>query len=173
MIIAHQNIHFLEQGLDLLSTAGEHYSMPGPAGQSSTGAHMRHVLDCYRCFLRGVESDLRVNYDARERDPRTETDAGHAAAVARDLIDSLRALTPDDLVRGLQVQVDAAAWEQGEELWSVSSVARELQFLLSHTVHHYAIMSLILRSNGFDPGDQFGVAPSTLENRRQPAPVGI
>jgi hypothetical protein len=41
-----------------------------------------------------------------------------------------------------------------------------LQFLLSHTVHHFALMALILRAQGADPGDDFGVAPSTLEHRR-------
>jgi hypothetical protein len=41
---------------------------------------------------------------------------------------------------------------------------RELQFLLSHTVHHYALMALILRLQGFNPAAEFGVAPSTLQH---------
>ena len=39
----------LKEELPYLYVAG--YADPGPAGQSSTGAHMRHVLDCYQCCL--------------------------------------------------------------------------------------------------------------------------
>ena len=171
MIIAHQNIHFLDQAHDLVERIGPLYAEPGPHGQASTGAHMRHVLDCYLCFLRGLESEtpgseIRVNYDARERDPRVETDGNHASGVIRSIVHSLERLTETDLNRPLKVQVDAAAWQQHDELWSDSSVGRELQFLLSHTVHHFALMALILRAQGADPGADFGVAPSTLEHRR-------
>lgn len=171
VLIAHQNIHFLAQALDLVERIGPLYAEPGPHGQASTGAHMRHVLDCYHCFLRGLESGglegpCCVDYDARDRDPRVETDGEYASGVIRHLIESLERLTADDLDRSLKVQVDAAAWDQNEDLWSTSSVARELQFLLSHTVHHFALMALILRAQGMDPGAEFGVAPSTLEHRR-------
>src|SRR5262245_51244700 len=53
--------------------------------------------------------------------------------------------------------------------WSISSLKRELQFLLSHTTHHYALIALALRSRGFEPGSEFGVAPSTLRHWRKTA----
>lgn len=166
-MIAHQNVHVLQQGLDLLARCGDLYAQPGPQGQSSAGAHMRHVLDCYHCFLRGVEAESgKVDYDARERDPEVETDAAHAAEVIRDVIRRLESLEADDLERPLRVSVDAAAWKEGESLATPSSVARELQFLLSHTVHHYALISMILRLAGFEVDPDFGVAPSTLEHRQ-------
>jgi hypothetical protein len=34
-------------------------------------------------------------------------------------------------------------------------------------VHHYALIGALLRVQGVDPGAEFGVAPSTLEHRRQ------
>lgn len=166
MIIAHQNIHFLDQALELVERIGPLYAEPGPHGQASAGAHMRHVLDCYLCFLRGLDADDQVNYDVRERDPQVETDGLHASAVIRSISESLESLTEADLNRPLKVQVDAAAWEQHDALWTDSSVGRELQFLLSHTVHHFALIGLILRAQGVDPGADFGVAPSTLEHRR-------
>jgi hypothetical protein len=43
-------------------------------------------------------------------------------------------------------------------------VGRELQYLLSHTIHHYAIIGSILRAQGVEPGPDFGVAPSTLRH---------
>ncbi|MDA8018674.1 MAG: hypothetical protein MPN21_14630 [Thermoanaerobaculia bacterium] len=171
MIIAHQNIHFLRQAMDLVERIGSSYAEPGPYGQASAGAHMRHVLDCYHCFLRGLGDEYQVNYDARDRDRRIETDGEYASAVILRIVDSLESLRPEDLEHKLKVQVDAAAWKQSDELWSDSSVGRELQFLLSHTVHHFALMAMILRALGTDPGEEFGVAPSTLEHRRT-APAG-
>ena len=50
-------------------------------------------------------------------------------------------------------------------VWSRSSLLRELQFALSHTVHHYAIIARQLRERGAEPGADFGVAPSTLAAR--------
>jgi hypothetical protein len=43
-------------------------------------------------------------------------------------------------------------------------VARELQFLQSHTVHHYAVIHLMLLQQGIRPDPEFGVAPSTLRH---------
>jgi hypothetical protein len=52
---------------------------------------------------------------------------------------------------------------QDSSVWAASSLARELQFTLSHTVHHYALIALILRLQGFAPPADFGVAPATLQ----------
>ena len=43
-----------------------------------------------------------------------------------------------------------------------SSLGRELLFLASHTVHHYALIAVLVRLWGVAPDDDFGVAPSTL-----------
>ena len=49
--------------------------------------------------------------------------------------------------------------------WSQSSAPRELQFLISHTVHHFALIKVALRDGPRSVGDDFGVAPSTLSYR--------
>ena len=126
------------------------------------------MIDCYRCFLLGLES-REVDYDARDRDRRIETDRDFAAGAIAQVIDRLQNLPDASLDTELKIQVDTAAWEQGKTLWTRSTIARELQFLLSHTVHHYALIALILRGHGFDPGAEFGVAPSTLEYRKASA----
>jgi hypothetical protein len=71
------------------------------------------------------------------------------------VIGSLRGLPPGLSGWGGLVRQDAACWGR-------SSAERELQFLLSHTVHHYALIALMLRTQGYEPGAEFGVAPSTL-----------
>ena len=70
---------------------------------------------------------------------------------------------PTDLAER-QVRVTLRSVAGDEELpdWSQSSLQRELQFLVSHSVHHYALIRELLRQSGFDAGEGFGVAPSTL-----------
>lgn len=67
----------------------------------------------------------------------------------------------------MRVTLRSVAGSGSEPDWSDSSVKRELQFLVSHTVHHYALIKELLRREGFDPGAEFGVAPSTLQARDQ------
>lgn len=174
MTIASQNIFFLQQALSLLAAVDDDLLSAGSTTSrgASAGAHLRHVLECYRCFLGGRESG-RVDYDARQRERRIETCCEHAGAVIAEVISGLEAVSSEDTGAPLEVRVDAAAWRDPENTWSRSSVARELQFLLSHTVHHYALIAMILRGHGFEPGPDFGVAPSTLEHERATTPSGV
>lgn len=159
----HRNIHFLLQGQELLASLDKEAYSTANAGRSPVGAHVRHVVDYYRCFLRGLE-DGRVDYDARERDPGIEADPERASAAIQDLVDRFQRLDPDGRERPLEIKVDTRADE--DLVWSRSTVARELQFLVSHTVHHYALIAMQLRQQGIEPDESFGIAPSTLDYRR-------
>jgi len=72
---------------------------------------------------------------------------------------------PSDI--DLLVKNDDLEDRPGDAGFSRSTIQRELQFLSSHTVHHFAIVAMILKIQGFETPDTFGVAPSTLkyENR--------
>jgi hypothetical protein len=77
-------------------------------------------------------------------------------------------LTRDQAGRQLQVRAEQASSETPR--WSDSSAGRELQFLISHTVHHYAVVAILLRLQGCDAAAEnpdFGVAPSTLAHRKE------
>lgn len=171
MILAHQNIHFLDQGIALLDALDDSlYRSCDDHGHSCVGAHLRHVLDCYRCFLAGLESG-RIDYDARERNADLETDRQIARRNMLEIRRALEQLEAGDRNRQALVRVDAAAWNEVDP-WTRSTLGRELQFLLSHTVHHYALIAMTLRVIGFEPGSGFGVAPSTLEYREAEVNVG-
>lgn len=160
--IASQNIYFIEQGRDLVRRLDDDRFCCSLNGQSGIGAHLRHVIDCFRCFQRGLDAG-RIDYDSRQRDSMVEKDRNVADGAMAEIIDGLQRLTRHDAERQVKVKVDTAAWEDPSLHWNPSSVGRELQFLLSHTVHHYALIALLLRQQGFEPGADFGVAPSTLE----------
>ena len=167
MQLAAQNLYFLHQGRQLLDRLDDRLFSQAPTGLSnaSVGAHLRHAIDCYRCFLAGL-ADGKIDYDARQRQTAVESDRTTADAAMAEIACALEGIDHRALEDSLDVKVDAAAWEDPAQHWHRSTLGRELQFLLSHTVHHYALIALILRAQGFDPGADFGVAPSTLEHQR-------
>lgn len=166
---ARANIIYLEQGVALIDgLADAMYSgPPGGPYPGGVGAQFRHCLDFYGCFLRGLPGG-RIDYRRRDRDGRIETDRVHAAASARAICDSLSGLTREQVGRTLEVRAEESGPGAGE--WSSSSAGRELQFLISHTIHHYALIAVLLTSQGYDVASRFpelGVAPSTLEHWKE------
>jgi len=150
----------LEQGDRLLQGLDPELFVrsPEPLAESGIGAHLRHGLDFCLRLLEGVR-DGTVDYDARERDPRIEQDPEHARAALREAIRGVETLANAEEGRPLRVRSDAGA---GEEPWQRSTLGRELKFVLSHTIHHYALIAMCLRHFGLEPEPEFGVAPSTL-----------
>lgn len=133
-------------------------------GGSSIGMHVRHCLDHFETLCVGLE-DGRLDYDDRAREARCERDPGVAAARARRLSAELGDRLVDvDPHRALQVRMAAAI--DGQVAWHASSVGRELQFLISHTVHHTAMIAASCRARGLAAAGAHGVAPSTLRYRR-------
>lgn len=128
----------------------------------SVGGHVRHCIEFYRCFLDGLTTG-RLDYDARARDVRLETDLVSAREALMETVSRLdeTAAHQDPKARLLVIENH----DDSEPAWSSSSVSRELRFLLSHTVHHYALIAILLRVRGMDTPQGFGIAPSTLRHR--------
>lgn len=127
---------------------------------SSIGGHLRHNLDHYFSFLAGAPKG-RIDYDARARDAALETDPAAGREAFRQIIAGLEALPPEVLDKPLEVKMDTNN-EADEVVWSHSTARRELQFLLSHSIHHYALIATMCRLLGRETPGGFGVAPSTL-----------
>ncbi len=161
MCAACDNIHLLGQKADLISRLEKHsYSdKPGGVKADAVGAHVRHILDHYFCFITGLP-DGRIDYDLRQRDMRIVEDPVYAVERIQEISRDLERIIPQDKDRPLQVKIDCG----GVSEWSVSSVARELQFLLSHHVHHNALIRMILECEGVCVDGDFGVAPSTIKH---------
>jgi DinB superfamily len=131
-----------------------------PAGRpsGSPGAHVRHCLDHVAAFLDGASAG-RVSYDHRRRGTAVETSRAAALAHIATMTTEVLDLDPRLLARPvfLEVRLDA----RGTTTVVQSTVARELVFVINHTIHHNATMGLLLCEIGANLPYRFGVAPST------------
>jgi len=155
------NCELLMQGAELLSRHDDssYQATDLATFGSGIGPHFRHVLDHYRSFLPGVETSL-IDYDDRKRGTEVEKSPARAVEEIASILDALRKL---DIDVNARVNICVSASTEGADLCSKSSFGRELQFLVSHTVHHYALIAIASRMQGIFPKQSFGVAPSTLK----------
>jgi uncharacterized damage-inducible protein DinB len=135
------------------------YVATPPGGVSGTiGAHVRHCLDHVNAVL-DPPPDGVVRYDGRRRQATLESDRRVAAAALRESAARLEALVQEraDAPLVLESQVD----RRGACVQVLSSLARELVFVLQHTIHHQALVALLLAGRGVAVPHTFGYAPST------------
>ena len=124
----------------------------------SVGAHVRHVLDHVAALVEPSEPAV-VDYDSRRRGTLVEHHRLTGIAELRRLALRLQRLTA--AADGEIVELSAVVAASGARVRTRTTVGRELVFVLSHTVHHQAIIALLLASRGQALPDRFGLAPST------------
>jgi hypothetical protein len=127
--------------------------------RGSIGGHVRHCVDFYQSFINGIDSG-RINYNYRRQDPRIEVDRRYAIARIQDAQRSLRSVSPVIKFRPILVSTEDCGLSLSA--WCSSSLVRELEFLQSHAIHHFSLIAVLLRLNEIEPGENFGVAPTTL-----------
>lgn len=143
----------------------EQYRAPGDETFSGAtiGGHVRHCLDHVRAVVErhdGGEEPAGIDYDHRERGTRVETDGPAAEAELSRLIARVDALAAADAGEPVTVAVMPA--RDGRCVRLESTLGRELAFVLSHTVHHNAMIRGMALSMGAAVPPAFGFAPSTL-----------
>ncbi len=138
----------------------------------AVGPHIRHVVDHYSAFISALERapHIRIAYDVRERDLRMQSQPTVALARLAAVEARLLKFAAD---RGAvwdmdtPAQVVAQAGFAGEfELSTASTVGRELLFLSSHTVHHFALVAHYCTEAGVGLAHEFGKAPATVAFER-------
>lgn len=142
----------------------DEYTRPmGPLFLDATiGGHVRHCLDHVRAIADGLAGGA-IDYDHRERGTPIERSAEAAVAECGALAASLRAMSPAEGSR--EVRVAVMPRRDGDAVEVGSTLARELAFVLSHTVHHNAMIRGMVVLLGRPMPGAFGYAPSTLAHR--------
>ncbi len=156
-ILLQFNRQLLEQALDLVAA----HDAPGaPAYSSYAGAHVRHVIEHYEALLFAPLATL-VDYDARSRDRALE----HSTTLARTRLLRIaqRLIDWPAVALSAPIRVRTRGGVFGEvEFSNPSSVGRELMFLASHAVHHFALLQVYCLQHGISTAQHFGKAPATV-----------
>lgn len=167
----HRTLSPLQRLLRELAAAVEaftdqQYNSPPEDGVGGTiGGHVRHVLDHYRVLLEGVRVG-RVNYDDRQRgtdvEQRRFTALQEIARRQRELAELGTYRQPDD-----PISVQALVAPDANPVILASTVERELVYVLSHSVHHHAIIALAAARWSVRLPRYFGYAPATIQHLEQ------
>jgi hypothetical protein len=137
----------------------EIYSAPFESGASGTiGEHVRQSLDHVSALLSAGPSAT-LSYDHRQRGTAIEADP----AVALQQILRLRAGIELWSTRSLDepIRVMSMVSPDGEAVSGWSTLSREIAFVVSQTIHHQAIIGILLTLHGYAVPERFGHSPST------------
>jgi len=156
------NLTYLHQAGSLVGslTKASYTNTNPPLYNNGVGPHLRHCMDHYELFTSGWSLGI-VDYDQRPRREKQQQDLFAMQTWISDQSEALKCITGDDFNKTLKVKMDCGS--EMDDPWSTSSVLRELQFLISHTVHHFALIAMILRDQNLSIPEGFGMAPSTLK----------
>lgn len=167
--LLHYNHAVLEQTVGVIA---QHTTFSSPY-TAHIGPHVRHIIEHYQTLQRVLEHASNapaptVDYDNRARDIRIETDPAFALTQLRALQQWLLSAHWSDKHLTQTVAVHLRGGLQGEFTFiGPSSVARELTFLASHTVHHFAVLQGYARQEGKSFGAGLGKAPATVAHENQ------
>lgn len=169
------NLEVVEQGLRLISClTDEQYISVTPPVKSSIAEHIRHILDMYFAIIRR-DGDI-IDYDARRRGHLVERNKERARLELSEVRDwlALFDLGMENLGRNcerynnprLNIKTEVAL-EETESTIVPTTEVRELVFVGSHAVHHYALISIIAQLQGIETEENLGVAPATASFFRE------
>lgn len=143
--------------------AGDHPACPG----SGPGAHWRHNLDHVWALLRDIDHGS-IAYELRKRGTQVEHDQQAGAQSTQQALAGLQGLKGLPLSTPVTACLMLASDQAPVPL--ASSLGRELAFILHHTIHHNAMIALLLRQMGATVPDHFGLAPATVAWQASCAP---
>ena len=154
-------IAVLRQLADVIRAMTDEQYRRKPVGvvSSNVGGHVRHCLDHVEALLAALE-DGELSYDHRQRGTEVETNREAALDVIWSQERQLLAFPLHAESRPLRLSVMVSSGLPPTEV--ETTVGRELAFVLSHTVHHNALIAVMALTLGVPVPDRFGYAPSTI-----------
>ena len=162
ILLVQSNISLLTQAKELINQLTDRqYTRSKEPSYSSVGKHFRHVIDFYHLFIDQSNSSD-IHYGKRKRNPNIENRCLFAIKKIDEAVENFKKkklFWKEDK----KVNIYSSEIPTIDSLKLSSSLFRELEFLVFHTIHHYAIIGLILSQQGVTPPPHFGVATSTMK----------
>ena len=157
-------VTLLEQLRDVITLMPVPMYRARPAARvsGSVGEHVRHCLDHISAFAGALAGDG-LSYDRRLRGTTVEIDPFAAVNEIERLfvrLDRLPVVAPDR-----QITLSSLVSPDRPPVTIRSTVARELAFVVQHTIHHCALIAVLVEWQGWQVPHGFGLAPSTAAAR--------
>ena len=158
-----------QQYLKTVSTA-DYTAIISPNFVSSAGSHIRHVIDHYLAIISGIPNEI-IDYDVRVRGGQIESSPQLALDKLDEIVVWIKNLSEDDLTKIVTLSTEISVIKKNIQQVK-TSVLRELVFVGSHAVHHYAMIAQITFAQQ-DVKDKkelpqgFGLAPATVTFLRE------
>ena len=131
---------------------------------SSCGEHMRHILDHFVAIM-NMHKLGEIDYDKRQRGSNIETDISKALSQIADINNWISTLKLSELEKKHIMKTEVSVSSKACSTVS-TTLGRELIFASSHAIHHFSIISIIMKMQNFDMKDNFGIAPATASYLR-------
>ncbi len=129
-------------------------------GESSIGAHARHIIELLQCAVNGYHKDV-ADYYNRHRNLLLETDPDIAIESISELLKGVD--LPDK--RLTLVTEESSGLEKAVVV--NSTFFREIVYNTEHAIHHLALIKVALIELQLHiPDKHLGMAYSTIEYRR-------
>ena len=125
---------------------------------ATIGEHSRHIIELFQCVVNSYALG-NLNYDNRERNTLIQTNRNYALATIDTLLEEIE--KPNKKIL-LEQKISK------EILQIETNYYREMVYNLEHCIHHQALIKVaILEMHYLTVDANFGVAPSTIEYRKQ------
>jgi uncharacterized damage-inducible protein DinB len=134
------------------------YQSASSRASGSVGGHVRHCLDHVGALV-SASCGAELTYDSRLRGTPVERDPSVAMAAIDRVCFQLDKLQQRPFERAVRLRFLARPSGPAAEL--TSTLGREVAFVLQHTIHHCAIVAILLEREGIAVPERFGYAPST------------
>ena len=138
---------------------------------SSAGAHIRHILDHYSAIQNGLEIGV-IDYDKRSRGGVVESDINAALRLISRIESFLLSLSDKQLQQNILLSTEVSVNKKQVEIVQ-TTLARELIFVGSHAIHHFAMIKQISQAQNVIIPEQLGIAPATATFLRDNANASL
>ena len=156
-------VEVVEQAISLLDdiSLSDYKEVVAPHFTSSIGTHIRHILDHFLALKEaGWSGD--INYNKRNRHSDIEQSPAAAIAACKSITEWLQQNCSSQLLNQRVSVLTEIDISDTKSTACESTFERELVFVSSHAIHHYALIRIIRKMQGRDLPEFFGYAPATI-----------
>ncbi|MBU2923451.1 DinB family protein [Colwellia sp. 4_MG-2023] len=159
-------LEIIEQAQSYLNQVSQedYTAIISPNFISSAGSHIRHIIDHYLALMSGLHNN-EIDYDKRGRGSSVELHPTLAIDKLNEISDWIKSLSERQLNTLLPLKTEVSMTSKNVQTVQ-TSIARELVFVGSHAVHHYAMIAQISFAQTKALPQTFGLAPATVSYMR-------